>query len=505
MAISKSASATTYAPSGSSAWTVKAQFTENSVNVANNTSNITVKATFSSSSGSFSSGTSDTLKIYWHDNKTNSDKQVSSKSVKSISAGGSISCSGTIDVTHKDDGTLSGYAKAVWTKNDGNSWTPASKSVSTANTALTPIARESTPTMSAASYNVDSTITIKTNRKVSSYTHTVSLRAGNLSVQIGTAKAVGDSVTFTPNANQIASIMAAIPNATTLTAIVTVTTYTGSSGSQVGSSKTCTFTYKVPNTYKPTLSNWSISETAIPNIVINAGDVVKGISKKNVSISVTGKNSATISKVTVANGNKSFTMTGSGGTYSVSMSGLTSGTFTVTATDSRGFSNTYSVTYTFYDYDGVRIESVTFERDNATSNDGSLTVIVDYYEGQIGNISNNTVTAKYKLNTQSTQNILGTSTGESPVTFEDDELTGLIYTDSFTCDVEVTDSLEQTATYKAILNGSDVLLWLGKETARCKHYWIFEDYIGMYDSNGDLHFIDGDMFARLLYDDADMP
>ena len=92
-------------PSGHT-YNLTASFNENSTDIANNTSNVTVTATIKSNGASWSSSYNSTLIIYWHDNRENYDRQVASINLKSLGINASANASGTINVTHKDDGTL---------------------------------------------------------------------------------------------------------------------------------------------------------------------------------------------------------------------------------------------------------------------------------------------------------------------------------------------------------------------------------------------------------------
>lgn len=150
MAISSSKSKTIYAPASSSyGYTLKAEFTETGTSSANNTSTISCSASLGASKIAYSVKDGGTLAVYWHDNNTNTDTLVKSIIVASCGNGGDATygtktASGTITPTHKSDGTLSGYAKAIFTKNKSNSYIPATSNVSTDNTALTSIPRQAT-------------------------------------------------------------------------------------------------------------------------------------------------------------------------------------------------------------------------------------------------------------------------------------------------------------------------------------------------------------------------
>lgn len=106
-----------------------------------NFSQLQVKATISRNNGGFEVGSGGTLKLYWHDNKTNADTLLGSLVVAQLSSNypTAKNITKTIEVEHLDDGTLSGYAKVTWTKNRDYDYIPNSGNVSTANTALTTI------------------------------------------------------------------------------------------------------------------------------------------------------------------------------------------------------------------------------------------------------------------------------------------------------------------------------------------------------------------------------
>ena len=177
------------------AYPLTASFTENSTSVNNNTSNVTCTATLQAVDAGWDSNYTSTLNIYWHDNKENYDRLVATASTKKLLAGSTLTASGTINVTHKDDGTLSGYAYAYFTQGSSSGgWCPSSGGVNNSWTSLTTIARASVPTITPSTFNIGDTITIKTNRKSTSFTHNVILYFGNYSYTIATG--VTDNVTF---------------------------------------------------------------------------------------------------------------------------------------------------------------------------------------------------------------------------------------------------------------------------------------------------------------------
>lgn len=226
-----------------------AWFNENSTSTANNTSNITCRASLYTPSAAWNngSGRNDNLRIYWHDNRENYDRLVATWSGSAVDVGQTITAEGTINATHKDDGTLSGYAYATWSRDGGNAnYAPSSGGVATDWTGLATIARASQPTIGQANtnvpnFNIGDTITIYMNRKSSSFTHTVTFNYGNTSVQVATG--VTNSCTF--DTSTIANdLYALIPNDNVYSNTISVKTYNGST--LIGT-KTCAYNAHVVN------------------------------------------------------------------------------------------------------------------------------------------------------------------------------------------------------------------------------------------------------------------
>ena len=150
---SNSASKKIYSPASPTiGYILSASFNENSTNINNNTSNITCTASLTSEKIAFGA-TINYLRIYYYDNKNHSNGTlIAEQEVNSLDRLSTVSVSGTINAPHKDDGTLSCYVKATWTKGSG-SYVPASDEISTGWTALNTIARHfsSTPTITSIS------------------------------------------------------------------------------------------------------------------------------------------------------------------------------------------------------------------------------------------------------------------------------------------------------------------------------------------------------------------
>ncbi len=366
-----------------------ASFVENSTSVENNTSNITCTGTLSAPNAYWSSSYNSTLTVYWKDNKQNKDIYVASVNAKTIALGGSISASGTINVTHNDDGTLSGYAWVKWEKGGTSAFTPNNGQAVIDWTALTTIARASKPTISPSPFNIGDTITINMNRKSNQFTHTVTLYFGNYSYQIATG--VTDNCTL--NTSSIASNMyQQIPNASEGQGNITVATYNGST--LVGTEQ-CLFTAKVTNS-NPTF-NSAYQDTNSTTTAITGDNqlIIQNNSTLQVNITnASAKNYASLSSVSVTIAGQTTTQSISSATLNIDLGiiNLSSDTqMVVKLTDSRGISSSQTLTLQMLEW-SLPTAIITLARKNNFYTETDINVNADYSSLD----SKNTITIKYR-------------------------------------------------------------------------------------------------------------
>ena len=389
MAISSSKS-TTLKSSNNYAYTLTASFTENSISIANNTSNVSLTGTLKSNGASWSSSYNSTLQIYWHDNKNNSDVLVATKDFKSLNYNASTSVSGTINVSHNDDGALSGYAYAKFTKGGSSAYTPLSGGVSTNWTPLSYIARASVPTIAGSNnFNIGDTITINMNRKSSQFTHTVTFYFGNFSQQIGTG--ITNSVSFDTStiANQMYQ---QIPNADVGVGNVTVITYNGST--VVGQEQVLFYAHVVNSNPTCIVSYQDTNATTLA-ITNNNQQIIRNNSTLQVNItSASAKNYATLSSVKITMLGQSTTRSISGSSLNINLGtiNLSSNTdMQITLIDSRGLSSTYSMNIQMLNW-VLPSAIITLQRQNNYYTETDITVNADY-----SSLDNkNTLTIKYR-------------------------------------------------------------------------------------------------------------
>lgn len=356
---SASNSTTLYSSAGYG-YTLTASFNENSTSTANNTSNITCTATFSASNSNWYTSYASTLTIYWHDNRENYDRQVASINFSGIDQYSSKTASGTINVTHNTDGSLSGYAYAYFTKGSTTtSWACNSGGVTTNWTALTTIPRASQPSINSyptnsPNFNIGDTITIHMNRKSNVFTHSVYFNYGSTSVEVATG--VVDNCTFDTStiANALYQL---IPNAKYYSKTISVKTYNGST--LIGT-KTCNYNAYVTNS-NPTIGSASYQDVNSSVLAVTGDnqDIVRNKSSIMFLVeNLQAQNYATLSSCKVTLNNVTSTFSGISGT-SVSNADVLYGSVnlssdaeaTITLTDSRGFVTTTQINVNILNYE----------------------------------------------------------------------------------------------------------------------------------------------------------
>lgn len=357
-------------------YTLSVNWSESETNIANNTTKITANGSLSASNVGFDAlydSYACHLKLYWHDNNKNTDTLFATSSAfKTCGMGyGTRSVSGSITVTHKFDGSLSGYVKVYFdAPTTSGGWSPGSSSCSTGWTTCTTIARASS--ISGLSGNqLNSGVSVTIDRKSSSFTHKVEYKfvnSGWTTVSSNTAT----SCSFTPPL----ALASQIPSATSGALTVRVTTYNGST--QIGSSVTKSINLSVPSTVVPSISG--LTATRIDNGVPSSwGIYVKGISQVKITASgASGSYGSTISGYSIS-GPGLYTNSSSGTSGQLSSTGTQ--TYTCTVTDSRGrkASKSVSITVVDYSYPSISMSVERCQSDGTKDASGTyLRVVINY-------------------------------------------------------------------------------------------------------------------------------
>lgn len=366
--------------------------TQNSQNVANNTSNVTVAVRISWTYGSFNRN----QKSGWLKIDGTQYNFTSGFNANEATSGSQTIFTKTVDVAHGSTGAKTLACSASYTTG-----VSAGTITASANKTLTTIPRATTPTVSASSVDMGGKVTISTPRAASSFTHDLAYSfAGGSYVAITTG--VGTSYSWTTP-----DLASKIPNATSGTLTIRCVT---KSGSTTIGTKTVTMTLKVPSSVVPTISAVTLAET-VSGLAAQFGAFVKGKSKIKATITAAGAKGSTI---------KSYSATFNGRTYTASsfttpaVTAAGSLSMAVKVTDSRGRTASKTVTATVLDYSAPIISALSVRRvgdyGEADPNGTMAVINMAYNVPAMGGKNTARAVLEYKRTTATTWEQLLTST-----------------------------------------------------------------------------------------------
>ncbi|BED92986.1 MAG: hypothetical protein RsTaC01_0924 [Candidatus Paraimprobicoccus trichonymphae] len=310
---------------------------ENSVDIANNKSNVTVSVRFFRTNSGYETYGSGT--IWCKINGTQYSNSITSS--QKITNSGIVLFSYTLDIYHNSDGS-----KSLETSSWINITSVLTSSEQYYYQNLTTIPRSSG--VSGGSGNIEGTSTISINRASSNFTHILYYSFGSISWSY-IASNVGTSYVWTLPS----TIYAQIPNSNSGSGTIHCETYTNNGNTYIGNSS-CSFTATVTNSY-PTFSSSNISyqdtNSSVTAITGNNQWIVRNQSNLKVTFtSATAKNSASMSNYQITfNGSTQTKTSAATIDYGVVNSG-NSLSFSIKAIDSRGNYTSVSKTITIYDW-----------------------------------------------------------------------------------------------------------------------------------------------------------
>lgn len=428
------------------AFSVSVSATESEVNVANNTSRLTVSLTLNSTYGSWFGDTKYGTIVIDGTSYGISYNFPSGTGSKNIGSASKV-------ITHNAVGAYTaGWSYSIPTNSSQGTKTGSGS------TTLTTIPRTSNPTLSTSSINLGSSITINTNRASGSFTHTLRYSVGNKSGVIATG--VGDKHTWTPPHGVNDSLAFAFPNSKSATVTITCETFNGNTS--IGS-KTCTFTLNTidNDNYRPSIELRD-SKTGLFN-----DKLLNGISGLTISANNSFKFGATLNSYSITGASKSSTKAAlSFSPINVTMSSATTTlSFTGTVTDSRGYSKTsVAKTETVYRYNKPQIKSCNVYRcksskDSTASSNGTYAAVVITYTYQNDGYSNSMSTKKITINNIGEYNLTTTeTTSNGVVTGTGTTIVGnghLLITTSYPYTVTCKDAVNQSTTVTGTIPTAD--------------------------------------------------
>jgi len=287
--------------------------------------------------------------------------------------------SGTLKIAHNSDGsksfTISGFSGWIYDSGTTNA--------SAQSFTLSTIPRASSVSCSTANIGSNATITI--NRASTSFAHTLTYVFGSLNGTIAT-KTSSTNISWTLPT----TFYAQIPNAKSGAGTITCQTYNGST--LIGS-KSTSFTATVSESAsKPTLSPTVVdSNTTTTALTGDSSKFIKYYSNASVTTGAKARNSATLKSQKIVCGAKSIS--GASGTISA----VESGSFSFSATDSRGYTTTQTVNKTLIEY--VKLTCSMEAGAPTTAGVATLKISGNYFNGSFGKVAN-TLTVQYRYKTQ---------------------------------------------------------------------------------------------------------
>lgn len=474
MGASASNSKTIYSDGSSTyGYTLSVSWSESGASASTNKSTISASASLSGSLVGFNSNYDQYLSVYWYDNNSYSGGTriaIISFTSAGMNQGGTRTASGTISVPHKDDGSLKGYCKAYFTNNNGGYWCPPTSDISTDTKTCDTIARASAPTATPNPLTIGSsgaTLTINTNRKSSSFMHTVKVECGSWS-WTSSAREVGASVNVTVPYSVIAQFSA---TSKTATATVTCTTFNGTT--QIASAKTCSVTFQVnASDDHANVGTVTVQDTNARTSAVTQDNTIyiANISTLEATIPLTVSGSYTeLASAVVTCGTKSqtYSLSGTSASLTFEFDKVNASSLTVKVTDKRGNSVTGTKSWTLIAYQPVTAVA-TVGRPSATGSVGVGQVTGMAYGGSFGATQNSlTIEVDFKKHDDADYDPQGTESDTLALTQDgynswSDALTFAYTLDyQYQYDIKFTVSdLFSTATYVAqLMQGLPILSW----------------------------------------------
>lgn len=328
------------------------------------------------------------------------------------------------------------------------------------------IPRASSPTLSPNpqtwSNTSSNTLTVTTNRKASSFTHSVKCDVWSYKV---TNTGVGTSTTFAIPYSTLASMP---DNLLSFTGSVYTQTYSGSTA--IGSEVRTPWTIKVDTSIEhPNIGTITVEDiNTRTSAIVGAETFIYGISTLQATIPLTVSGDYTqlaSAVVTCGNRSQTYTLSGTSQTITFTFDKVDAPSLTVKVTDKRGTSVSKTKSYTLMPYQPETL-TATVGRVTATGSTAVGQVSGIAYGGNYGQASNElTVTYKYKEHDSSTwidsayTATLTLNSGQQTYTHAITLLEEYDYQKQYDIQFIVND-LFNTATYTAqLMQGLPILSW----------------------------------------------
>lgn len=303
----------------------------------------------------------------------------------------------------------------------------------------------------ATDANVGAVSMVAVTRRSSAYTHSIGYKFGSLSGYLTAAGGVSASEQKFSQTSVAFSIPAdfygQIPNAKSGTCALTCRTYSGST--QIGAATTCAFTVTAAESACAPAVSGAVTDanTVTKALTGDANKLVRYFSTALCTITAAAKNSASIKTKTIAG------TAVSGGSRSIG--NVETGSFSFSATDSRGYTASATVTKPLVDY--VRLTCAgTARRPDPTADSAVLSLSGNYFNASFGARSN-TLTVRYRV--AGRDEVTVTPVVEGNAWTATVQVSGLSYTSAYDITVTAADRLTTVTATVALNRGVPVFDW----------------------------------------------
>lgn len=354
----------------------------------------------------------------------------------------------TGDIAHNADGTKSLALSASWYNTQSSYLSGGSVSGSVS---LATIPRASS--VSLGNFVIgDTAIPITITRASSTFTHTLSYKFAADSGYTQFATSVGNYLAWNTS-GLVATLNGKIPSSLSGTMIIKCDTYSG--GTLIGTAYSTPVTGSVNTTaYKPNISA-TVIDVGVATTPLTDSDnkIVKYKSTAKITPTASGWHGATIFSITMTMGSKHYTSATVPAYYN--LVDVDSHIAVVSVTDSRGLTNSVTVTKTLVNYSLVSIGTADFKRTTPVGTVVGLTLAGSWWNGNFGTLAN-VLTIKYKYRQLPSGNYgsdVILSNGITNYTLA--EVFNNLYAYEFT--ITVSDRLSSVAIVKTISSGTPIM------------------------------------------------
>lgn len=430
-------------------WKMTLNVSESSTSTANNTSALSYSLVLTSTGGSAQYNGAGSYAI-----NINGSRVRSGTVNLNVGTYGSVTlASGSTTVGHNNDGSKTVSVSASYSSAASAYYLPSSGSTSGSLT-LTKIPRAAKIDAFTGS-TVDGTFNVTYTKSVSTYTDKLRISIPNVKALMTIDYTSGES--FNLDSTSLEYIYSNYTTTQTVQLGAVMETYNGTT--KIGESSECKIDVSI--NCPPTINGVALTETGLTGAGISNTDCVALIGKKSIKVTATAQHHASIKLIQVQNGNVTKSVSDSS-TATLGFDNLSSASFVVTVTDSRGFTVSKTVTGTYYDYFKPTIQSLSVARPTDTANTATISGNGTFWNGTIGTKAN-TITYTITDDASVSDKIPTISNRSWSIS---KAVSNVPYQSSFHFTVTIKDAFGQSETRQITLPPTTPVVWIGKKTVR---------------------------------------